>query len=154
MAVIAINVLNSNSGGGKSIRDSYLKLLNQQLLEHRYVVIAPRSNDLDFVDNPSIEIKLVPRIWSINILAPFIYRFALGWLLRAIRADVLLNIGDLIVHTSAKQIYIFDWPYALDVHPNVWASMNSLDWFNRRLKLWLISSNFHRPDIVKLKHFY
>ena len=148
MAVIAINALNSNSGGGKSIRDSYLKLLNQKLLEERYVVITSCRNDLDFIDNPNIDIKLVPRFWSKTFLAPLIYRFALGRLLHAIRADVLLNIGDLIVHTSAKQIYIFDWPYALDVHPKVWAGMNSLDWFNRRLKLWLIRSSFHKPDIV------
>ena len=39
MKPIVVNALNSNSGGGKSIRDSYLKILNEQELENRYIII-------------------------------------------------------------------------------------------------------------------
>ena len=148
MAVIVINALNSNSGGGKSIRDSYVTLLNAAELQDRYVIVTVVGSGLEFVTNPNIEIIEMPRFWSSAVFAPLIYRFFLGRVFRNIGADVVLNMGDLIVHTAAKQLYIFDWPYALDVHPKVWADMNRFDWINRRLKLWLIQRDFKYPDIV------
>lgn len=148
MNTVAINALNSNSGGGKSIRDSFLKLLNEEQLTNRYIIIGAKGADLGFLNNPNIEVMVMPGFWSWSFLTPLIYRFALGRVLQRIGAVVVFNMGDLIVHTDAKQIYIFDWPYALDVHPKVWAGMNLLDWLNRRLKLWLIKRDFKRPDIV------
>jgi len=148
MAVIAINALNSNSGGGRSIRDSYLKLLNEEELAERYVVITTKGSGLHFINNPNIEIMEMPSYWCQSFLAPLIYRFAIELLLHRIGADVVLNMGDLILHTSAKQIYIFDWPYALDVHPKVWADMNFFDRLNRKVKWWLIKRYFNKPDIV------
>lgn len=148
MKTVAINALNSNSGGGKSIRDSYLKLLNEVNLTERYVVITAKVVDLGFLNNPNIEVMVMPRFWSRALLAPLIYRFLLGRVLRRIGANVVLNMGDLIVHTDAKQIYIFDWSYALDVHPKVWEGMNFFDRLNRRVKLWLIKRDFTKPDIV------
>ena len=148
MKTVAINALNSNSGGGKSIRDSYLKLLNAEHLSERYVVIAAEGTDLGFVTNPHIEILEMPHVCSRAMLAPFIYRFVLGRVLDRIGSDVVLNLGDLIVHTRAKQIYLFDWPYALDVHPKVWACMKFLDRLNRKTKLWLLHRCFRQPDIV------
>ena len=148
MKTVAINTLNSNSGGGKSIRDSYLKLLNEEVLTERYAVITAKGADLGFITNPNIEVMEMPGFWSRALLAPLIYRFALGRVLSRIGADAVLNMGDLIVHTDAKQIYIFDWSYALDVHPKVWADMNLLDWLNRRVKLWLVKQDIDKPDIV------
>jgi len=118
------------------------------MLTERYVVITTKGNRLDFVTNSNIKLMEMPSYWRQDFLAPLIYRFALGRLLRKINADVLLNMGDLIVHTDAKQIYIFDWPYALDVHPKVWADMNSIDLLKRRAKLWLLRRDFDNPDIV------
>lgn len=148
MKTVAINALNSNSGGGKSIRDSYLKLLNEEELAERYVVITTKGAGLDFVTNPNIEVIEMPVFWSQAFLAPLLYKCTLCRVFRKIGADVVLNMGDLIVHTTAKQIYIFDWPYALDVNPKVWADMNLRDWLNRRVKLWLVKHNLNKPDIV------
>ena len=148
MKTVAVNAINSNSGGGKSIRDSYLKLLNEQELFERYVVIAAKGADLGFITNPNIEVIEMPGAWCRTFMAPLAYRFALGRLLNRFNVNAVLNFGDLIVHTNAKQIYIFDWPYALDVHPKIWADMNPLDWINRRVKLWLVKHDFNKPDIV------
>lgn len=148
MNTIAINVLNSNSGGGKSIRDSYLMLLNERDLKERYVVITAKGADLGFITNPNIKVMEMPGFWSWAFMAPLIYRFALARVLRSVGADVVFNMGDLIVYTDAKQLYIFDWAYALDVHPKVWSDMKPLDWLNRRVKLWLITRDLRKPDIV------
>lgn len=148
MSVVAINALNSNHGGGKSIRDSYLRLLNQSELNDKYYVFVASRVGFEFVNNSRIVVIEMPLFWSRSFFAPLVYRFLLGRYLRAIRADLVFNMGDLIVHTTAKQLYIFDWPYALDVHPKVWSDMKLLDRINRRFKLWLIKRDFKKPDIV------
>lgn len=148
MKTVAINALNSNSGGGKSIRDSFLRLLDEQELRERYVVIVAKGADLGFITNPNIEILEMPRLYGRAVMAPIVYRFVLGRVLERTGAGVVLNIGDLILNTRTRQIYLFDWPYALDVHRQVWAGMKFVDWLNRKTKLWLIRRDFHRPDIV------
>ena len=90
----------------------------------------------------------MPRICSESISAPLVYRFILGRLINKIGAKILLNLGDLIVHTAAKQLYIFDWPYALDVHQKIWSDMNLMDLLKRKVKLFFLKKHFHRPDIV------
>ena len=70
MKTIAVNALNSNSGGGKSIRDSFLKLLNEQELSERYVVIATKDVGLNFITNPNIEILELRNLWRLGVLAP------------------------------------------------------------------------------------
>ena len=148
MKTIAVNALNSNSGGGKSIRDSFLKLLNEQELSERYVVIATKDVGLNFITNPNIEILELRNLWRLGVLAPLSYRYVLKQILQRIGADIVFNMGDLIIRTNIKQIYIFDWPYALDVHPKVWKDMNFIDRLNRRVKFFLLKRNFSRPDIV------
>tara|TARA_R110000824_G_scaffold401149_3_gene611007 strand:- start:13571 stop:14494 length:924 start_codon:yes stop_codon:yes gene_type:complete len=81
-------------------------------------------------------------------MAPLVYGFVLGRLIENWGADAVLNLGDLIIDTAVKQLYIFDWPYALEVHPEVWAGMTLRDWIVRRAKLWLLTRNFHRANIV------
>lgn len=123
-------------------------MLNNEVLVDRYVVIAAQGSALGFVTNPNIEILRMPGLCSWTLAAPIIYRFVLGRVLDRVGADVVLNIGDLIIHTTVKQIYVFDWAYALDVHPKVWADMKSIDLLIRKAKLWLLKRYFHRPDIV------
>lgn len=148
MATIVINALNSNSGGGRSIRDGYLTLLNRQRLHDRYIVITSAPKGLSFLDNPRIQVKELPGVLGSTIMAPLVYGFVLGRLIENWGADTVLNLGDLIINTTVKQLYIFDWSYALEVHPEVWAGMTLRDWIVRRAKLWLLTRNFHRANIV------
>ncbi|MDC3108353.1 hypothetical protein OA416_04075 [Paracoccaceae bacterium] len=118
--IVVINALNSNSGGGESIRNSYLKLLNKEKLNEEYFVIASHKADISFITNKKIKIIEMGLFASLSIFAPIVYGTFLGRLLKNISADVVLNLGDLIIRTDAKQIYLFDWSYALEVHPKVW----------------------------------
>jgi glycosyltransferase involved in cell wall biosynthesis len=146
--IVAINVLNSNSGGGKNIRDAFLKLLNDEPSDNRYVVFAAEDAELGFLSSAHIVVKRFPRLLAKGELAPLVYRFLLGRAIAEAGAEVLVNFGDLIVRTPARQIYLFDWPYALEVHPKVWAKMTVRDRFVRKLKLFLLKRDLWRPDIV------
>jgi glycosyltransferase involved in cell wall biosynthesis len=148
MQTIVINALNSNSGGGRSIRDSFLKLLNEETLEDRYVVLVAPGAQLDFVQNRSIRIEELPAGYARTIAAPLVYELLLGRVLKRLNADVVLNLGDLVVNTSIPQIYVFDWPYAIDVEPGIWRQMGTADWASRRSKLILLERSFRKPAIV------
>jgi len=148
MKTIAINAINSSSGGGRSIRDSFLRLLDKQDLKNRHVVLAPPGGGLEFISNPQITILELPRWCARTSMAPLVYRFVLGRVLKHIGAQVVFNLGDLIIHTAARQLYLFDWSYALKVHPKVWQGMTPLDRLVRKTKLHLLEKDFHRPDIV------
>ena len=54
--IVAINALNSNSGGGESIRNSYLELLNKEKLNKKYFVIVSNKADIGFINNENIKI--------------------------------------------------------------------------------------------------
>lgn len=148
MKAVAINALNSNSGGGKSIRDSYLKLLNEQTLEERYVVLVAKGASLPLVTNPNIEVMELPTLYSRTIMAPIVYRFLLGRLIDRIGGGAVLNLGNLIIKTKAKQLFVFQWAYALDVHEKVWTGMTPAERLIRRTKLRLLKRYFRRADIV------
>tara|TARA_X000000950_G_scaffold229307_1_gene277113 strand:- start:15734 stop:16873 length:1140 start_codon:yes stop_codon:yes gene_type:complete len=146
--IVAINALNSNSGGGESIRNSYLKLLNKEKLSKKYFVIASKKSDINFINNENIKIIKMGMFASSSVFAPIVYDVILNKLLKKISADIVLNIGDLIIRTEVKQIYVFDWSYALEVHPKVWERMNAADWIRRKIKVFLIRKNLRRPNIV------
>ncbi len=148
MRTIAINAVNSNSGGGKSIRDSYIKLLNEQPLKDRYVLFVAKEASLPPVTNPNIEIMKLPTFYSRAIAVPLVYRYLLGRILDRIGANVVLNFGNLIIRTEAKQIAVFHWPYGVDVHKKVWMGMTPTDWLTRKTKLWFLERYFREADIV------
>lgn len=148
MKTVVINALNSNSGGGRSIRDSYLRLLNEQVLEDRYVFFVAKGAGLPAVTNPGIEIMELPAPYSRTVAAPLVYRYLLGRILNRIGADVVLNFGNLIIRTRAKQISVFQWSFGVDVHEMVWAGMLPADRLSRKAKLWLLERYFHEADIV------
>ena len=82
--IIAINALNSNSGGGESIRNSYLTLLNKEKLNETYFVIASNKADIGFIKNKNIKIIEMGMVASSSIFAPIVYGFLLGRLLKKI----------------------------------------------------------------------
>ena len=147
-ANIVINALNSSSGGGRSIRDSFLRLLSQQRLADHYTVLVASREGLTFVDNPNIVLEVLPRPYSKTIAAPVVYEILLDKILRRLRASAVLNLGDLVINTAVPQIYVFDWAYAVDVEPRVWKGMTWSEWFARRTKLALLERRFRKPAVV------
>lgn len=148
MRTVVINALNSNSGGGKSIRDSYVRLLDGMPLDARYVVFVAHDADLGTVTNPNIEIAGLPAILSKKVMAPLAYRLVLKRYIDRYGASVVLNLGDVIIRTKARQVYLFDWAYALDVHPKVWTGMSARDRIIVSAKLLLHRLYFKEPTVV------
>jgi glycosyltransferase involved in cell wall biosynthesis len=148
MKTVVINALNSNSGGGKSIRDSFVRLLDATPLDSRYVVFTAHDADLEPISNPNLKILRLPAFLGKKALAPFTYRVALGRYIDRCGASVVLNLCDVIIKTRAQQIYVLDWPYVLNVHEKVWSSMSPRDQIIVWSKLMLHRLFFKEPAVV------
>jgi glycosyltransferase involved in cell wall biosynthesis len=148
-STFVINAINSNSAGGRTIRDNLLTYIDRQPPQEKIIVLAAEQAELPIDEAQShIKVHRLPSSYARGINAPYIYQFALDRVLRELAADVVLNLGDLVIKTTTPQVYLFDWAYALKVHPKVWSSMTWPDWISRRMKLRLIRNGITRPRLV------
>lgn len=148
MKTVVVNALSSNSGGGISIRDSLVQMLNANALKARYVVFVAHDANLDAPTNPNLKIVKLPALLSKKVMVPFTYRTVLEHYIRTAKASVVLNLGDVIIKTRAKQIYVLDWPYVLDVHPKVLADMSVRDRTIVSVKFLLHRLYFKEPAVI------
>ncbi len=145
---IAVNGINSKTGGGKSMLNNYLTLLDKSVLLDRYLLLTPDPSAFAWISNDRIEIVDVPSWYGKTIASPFIYEVVLHRVLKRYRIDLVFNMGDLVVHTGITQVYLFDWSYA--IHPTgiVWDLMDRRDWFIRKVKLCLLRRRIRRPSVT------
>lgn len=148
MRTIFVNALSLNIGGGRSIRDSYLRLLNEDRLTERYIVLVAKGTIPDFVNNPLVQVMDLPAFCNKTIMIPLVHRIALGRLTRKLKVDVVLNFCDVVMRTDAKQIYVLDYPYVFDVHPRVFVGMEPYLRLVAWAKIALHRLYFHEPNVV------
>ena len=145
---IAINGINSNVGGGRTILFDYMKHLNRQESGNRYFLLTTNHDDFDWISNDKITVVELPTYYGNTVLAPVIYEFTINNYLEKKEIDVVFNFGDLIINTKIPQVYLFDWPYALYPNSIIWKRMGWYDRFIRRIKLHLIKRRLHHPTVV------
>ena len=145
---IAINGIYSRTGGGKSILHNYVRLLDTSVLADRYFLFTTDPDAFEWISNSCIEIVSLPKVYGKTIASPFVNEFILDHLLRRRRIDIVFNVGNLLVRTKVKQVYLFHWPYAIYPQGPVWERMDMVDWFIRRAKLLLFKRGIRRPVAI------
>lgn len=148
MATILINGINSKSAGGKSILNNYLSLLSSSHQKHNYLILCPSRTDYLKYENESIHILNSHKIISNTLLAPIIYRVYLDKLLNDNSVDLVFNMGDLIIHTSTPQVYLFDWAFAVYQDHEIWGMMDWKSKLNRKIKLLLFKQAINKVATV------
>lgn len=137
MANILIQGLNSKSGGGKSILDNYLKMLIESNPEDNYYILAPNKNEYLIYEKRNIKIVDIPDIYKNLYMVYFRYEIALPKLVRNLKIDIIFNLSDVPIPVkNIKQIFLFDWPYAVYPESIVWKKMDKFSAFERKLKLY------------------
>ena len=137
MANIFIHGLNSKSGGGKSILDNYLILLRKSDLKDRYFILEPNKNEYDKYENDCIEIVDIGNLYKKLYMVYFRYEFILPKLIKSLNIDVIFNLSDVPIKVNnVKQIFLFDWPYAVYPESIIWKKMDKFSAFERKLKLF------------------
>ena len=137
MANIFIHGLNSKSGGGKSILDNYLTLLTKSNLEDKYFILAPNKNEYEKYANEFIEIVDIENLYKKLYMVYFRYEFILPKLVKRLNIDIIFNLSDIPIKAkNVKQIFLFDWSYAVYPESIVWKKMDKFSAFERKLKLY------------------
>lgn len=144
---IAINGVNSNSAGGRRILLSYLQFLDSDELNDDYFLLTSRPEEFYWISNQRINVVPLSRKSS-GILTPIYYEVFLKKVLKKHQADIVLNLGDLIINTTVKQVYFFDWRYLTSRNNNIWSMMSPTDRLKRELKFFLIKKRICQPEKI------
>lgn len=147
MANICINGLNSRTGGGKSILNNYLKILLNSKLNHKYFILTPNFNEYKKYEKNNITIIIIPKFLGKVVFYPFLYIFYLNKCLKNYNIDIILNLADIPIKTSIKQVYLFDWSYAVYPKSIIWKSMKFYDKIYRKTKLYYFRKYINQIDL-------
>lgn len=148
MKRIFINGVNSKAGGGKSILNNYLALLMQNDLDYYYYVLTPKKEDYLKYSCNTIEIIDIQDFYKKNLLFPILIKFVLPKLIKDLKIDVIFNLGDVVIPSLAKQVYLFDWPYAVYPESIIWNRMDIQSYVTRKIKLLFFKSYLRHSSII------
>ena len=148
MAIIFLNGLNAKAGGGKSILNNFLTLLKASPSPHQFLVLTPDAAAYKKYENERIKIVDIPRRYKNKGAFPIVYSLILPKLLAKLNIDLLFNLADIPVRTKIKQVFLFDWSYA--VYPNsvAWGMMGYKDFIIRKTKLFYFKTYLKYIDEI------
>ena len=145
---IVINGLSSNDGGSKAILINYVRTLNQERLDDIYIVLTNQPKEFQWVENKNITINTIPTKFSGSIFIFFLYGWILPKWLKKAGADLVFNLGDLIIRSNIPQIYLMDWPFFLFSNNDAWIRFIWRDRIKMTIKKWLIKHRITMPATV------
>ena len=145
---IFVNALNSKSGGGKSILTNFLVLLSENPLNKIYYFLVPNTNKYERFESDFIHILKLPRLYSKTCLFPYVNRFVLPGLIERCGCTLIFNLADIPIPSKIKQVFLFDWPYAVFPESPVWKMMDFFNWLTRKTKLFFFKKNLKYVDLM------
>jgi glycosyltransferase involved in cell wall biosynthesis len=138
MATILINGLKAKTGGGRSILSNYLSLLQGAQVNHRYLVLTPAREEYLRYESGNVSVIDVPGIFKANLFFPILYSLIFPQLIRRHGINLIFNLGDVVIPTRTRQVYLFDWAYAIYPESITWDRMGWRERMIRRIKVAFI----------------
>lgn len=148
MMIIFINGLSAKAGGGKSIMTNYLNLLSKSTDADRYIILAPDKNAFQHLNSSRIEVYSLPKIFSNKLFFPIVYSYVLPYILNKKKVDIVFNLADVPIKTYKKQVFLFDWPYAVYPKSEVWKMMGLADYLVKKSKLYYFKKFAKYIDVL------
>ncbi len=148
MKRVFVNGLSAKSGGGKSIVTNYLSLLSRNRIDEKYIILVPEKNSFQVIKMDNIEIIQLHKFWTFKISFPFVYSFLLPSILKKNGIDIVFNLADIPIKTKVKQIFLFDWSYAVYPKSEVWKMMGTGDFIVKKLKLYFFVKYSKYIDVL------
>jgi len=145
MASILVNGISAKLGGGKSILVNFLSLLYESNNKEQFIVIVPPGNE--YLKYAKENIRIVPVKNSYFPLVVF-YFSTIKKIVKKYKVSLIFNLADFIIPVSTKQVYLFDWPYAIYPDSIAWGSISRKEWLFRKFKLFLIRRYIHLPVLL------
>tara|TARA_A100001015_G_scaffold1799_1_gene2396 strand:- start:1405 stop:2526 length:1122 start_codon:yes stop_codon:yes gene_type:complete len=143
---ILINGFSAKTGGGKSILNNYLKLLSKKGGDHQYIVIVPYVEAYMKFESCFIEIVGFSNKYQSAFILPYTYNILIPKFVKSRKVDVIFNLADIPIKSNIKQIFLFDWAYAVYPDSLAWKRMNKRDLLKRRAKMFFFKRNIKYID--------
>lgn len=145
---ILVNFYNSKIGGGKNILDNFTnEILSSNSLNHNWIILVPSKNY--YLENrKNVKFITIESIANNNIFFPLLYLYSLPKIIKSYKIDLVVNFGDVIIPTRIKQIYFFDWAYAVYDEPYIWERMSLKDKIVRKTKIFIIDRYIKNVQLI------
>jgi glycosyltransferase involved in cell wall biosynthesis len=145
---ILINGISAKGGGGKSLLVNFLTLLmNKKENGDTYFVVVPLELKTEYQKYVMENIHIIFLPSSSLDLLKYNFYYA-NRLCMKHKISILINFADVIVLTSIRQIYLFDWSYAIYPDSQAWRRMSVKDRIVRSIKLYLIKRCITLPLLI------
>jgi hypothetical protein len=150
MNVILVNAFKSSSGGGKTIFNNFILTLNDfnHITNNTYIIIKPFNYELKGLNSDRIKFISPPYFLYKNQFSPIFYFIYIPYIINKYKIKSILNFGDIIIPLKLKQLYFFDWAYAVYNEKYIWKNMFFFDYLKRKFKLFLIKLFLNKNLIV------
>ena len=145
MVSILVNGISAKLGGGKSILVNFLSLLYESNDKEQFIVVVPP--DKEYLKYAKENIRIVPVKNSYFSLVVF-YFSTIRQIVKKYKVSLIFNLADFIIPVATKQVYLFDWPYAIYPDSVAWARMSMKERLFRKFKLFLIRRYIHLPVLL------
>jgi len=148
MNIIFVNGLSAKSGGGKSILTNYIRLLSNATNDEKYIILVPHKKRFQYAQSGKIEVIQFPKILTVKFFFPLVYRLILPIILKKKYVDVVFNLADVPIRTKMKQVFLFDWSYAVYPKSEVWKMMGTGDYIVKKIKLYFFVKYSKYIDVL------
>ncbi|MCF8430202.1 MAG: glycosyltransferase [Bacteroidia bacterium] len=151
---ILLNGMNLKSGGGKNILLNFISEIQKNTSNYNWFILVPNKIDFLSIENKNIHYIQPLYFFRLKINFPFLYFIYFPLIIKILRINLILNFGDIIIPSKTKQIYFFDWAYAVYNDNYIWDKMKLLQKIQRRIKVLLIKYFIKYPTkiIVQTKN--
>lgn len=141
MKRILINGMSAHSGGGPLFLNNYLTLLKNSNTNCEYYVLPPKNFDFKKFESDNIKIVDISKRLKKRAMIPITYKYYLTKLVKSLEIDMIFNLADIpIPAKNTKQVFMFDWPYAVYPESHVWKIMDLKSFVIRKIKLFYFKS--------------
>ena len=152
---LTVNGFNSTSGGGLRILTGLVRFLGslpKDVFPEPPIVLLSPQHDACLIDEArrlglEVRVYVVTGFKAIDqILLYFVHLPLRTFFARG--PECLLNLGDFIVPFVQRQVYYFDWLYAVSDNKDVWGQMAGLKRIARGIKWANIRGLINTPRVV------
>lgn len=147
MTRVFVNGISAKSGGGRSILTNFLKVARNRDDRFEYIVAVPSLDGYEELANDRI--RLIPMNWqSHTALIPLANTALLPRRVRQLGCNLVFNLSDIPMRTTAPQVLLFDWPYAIYTESPAWNMMSCKDKAVRSAKLFFFKLLARHVDLT------
>ena len=137
---LLINFLTSNTGGVVNFKKDLINHIDQNchLFDFQVYCLVSKETIQEIGQLENIKYCSDIEVPDSSLKKIFFYEIKLNKYIQLNQFDTLINFGDIPANVCVKQIFYFDWPYAVYSAKNIWKGMSFKNLFIRKIKLKVI----------------